>query len=78
MNHNIFTVGMALAMALLIMSGASILMAPKGGESDNQFQKRVEHQRYITGQFFLFWLFATLYFVWISLILPKPKGNKLF
>jgi len=77
MNNDLFTIGMAMSLGLVILSGASILLFPIASESDIEFQKRIARERYLHGQFLLGWLWASLYLVWFGLIFPKPRGNSI-
>jgi len=68
MNQNIYTIGMALFVGLIIISTGSFLVM--GPVSQLQLERN--------GLFLFGWLMLTLYVVWLAILLPKPLGDKIF
>tara|TARA_Y100000310_G_scaffold344046_1_gene454777 strand:+ start:2839 stop:3075 length:237 start_codon:yes stop_codon:yes gene_type:complete len=76
-NENIFTIGLALFVMLMVVSLATIIISPIAHKDDIEFIKKVERERTNTAWFLFGWLVLVYWVVWISLILPKPRGGKI-
>ena len=68
MNENIFTIGVALFVGLVIISlGSMVISSPVSAKETTQML------------WFLFvWLMLSFYTVWLGVLLPKPKGDNIF
>jgi len=71
MNENIFNIGFAMFVALVILWSGSITII----DTNSMYAK---FWKFMFGRFSFIWLLTTSYLIWISLALPKPKGNNLF
>jgi len=69
MNENLFAIGLAMFVALAILWLGYLVLS---STPEDKFT------RFIYGTFSLYWLYTTLFIVWFSLMLPKPKGNAMF